>query len=185
MAKNFGFNFNLLDIGGGFPGYNQEGKITFEEISEKINNALDDFFHVTEFPNNDLKIISEPGRYFVSASHTLVLNIIGKKEKIIDDDKFFTYYLNDGVYGSFNCIFFDHAKPKITPYNERDGKLYKSTIFGPTCDSMDTISKTCMLPDLAIGEWVYVENFGAYTTAAASTFNGFQHTPCYYIISYK
>jgi ornithine decarboxylase len=185
LATNFGFNFNLLDIGGGFPGFNQEGKITFEEISVKINNALDDFFPITEFSNDNLKIISEPGRYFVSASHTLVLNIIGKKEKIIDNDKFFTYYLNDGVYGSFNCIFFDHAKPKITPYNERDGKLYKSTIFGPTCDSMDTISKTCMLPDLAIGEWVYVENFGAYTTAAASTFNGFQHTPCYYIISYK
>ena len=39
------------------------------------------------------------------------------------------------------------------------GKLYKYTIFGPTCYSIDTISKTCMLPDLAIGEWVYVENF--------------------------
>lgn len=185
LAKELGFNFNLLDIGGGFPGFNQEGKITFEEISEKINNALDDFFSPKDFPNTDLKIISEPGRYFVSASHTLVLNIIGKKEKMIDNEKSFTYYLNDGVYGSFNCIFFDHAKPKITPYNERDGKLYKSTIFGPTCDSIDTISKTCMLPDLAIGEWVYVENFGAYTTAAASTFNGFQHTPCFYIISYK
>ena len=30
-----------------------------------------------------------------------------------------------------------------------------------------------MLPELVIGEWVYVENFGAYTTAASSSFNGF------------
>ena len=30
-----------------------------------------------------------------------------------------------------------------------------------------------MLPELAIGEWVYVEDFGAYTMAASSSFNGF------------
>lgn len=50
--------------------------------------------------------------------------------------------------------------------------------------SVDTITNNCMLPDLAIGEWVYVEAFGAYTTAAASTFNGFHQTPCHYIIKY-
>jgi len=64
------------------------------------------------------------------------------------------------------------------PYNEREGKRYESTVFGPTCDSIDIISESCQLPDLAIGEWVYVENFGAYTSAAASTFNGFQQTRC-------
>ena len=172
----------MLDIGGGFPGFNQEGKITFEEISGKINNALDEFFNPKDFPNTDLKIISEPGRYFVSASHTLVLNIIGKKEKMIDNEKSFTYYLNDGVYGSFNCIFFDHEKPTILPFNERDGKQYKSRIFGTTCDSIDLISEDVMLPELAIGEWVYVENFGAYTIAASSGFNGFRTTMCKYIL---
>jgi ornithine decarboxylase len=42
------------------------------------------------------------------------------------------------------------------------------------------IAENSSLPDLAIGEWVYVENFGAYTIAAASTFNGFQQTRCVY-----
>ena len=31
-----------------------------------------------------------------------------------------------------------------------------------------------MLPDLAIGEWVYVENFGSYTISASSNFNGME-----------
>jgi len=84
------------------------------------------------------------------------------------------YYLNDGVYNSFNCIFFDHCKPIILPFNERDGKLHKSKIFGATCDSIDVISEEILLPELAIGEWVYVENFGAYTVAASSSFNGIQ-----------
>lgn len=30
----------------------------------------------------------------------------------IGPNKNIMYYVNDGVYGSFNCIFFDHAHPK-------------------------------------------------------------------------
>ena len=171
IAGENGFTFNLVDIGGGFPGYDKEGVVTFEEIAEQINKGIDDFF-----PEEGIEFIAEPGRYFVCSSHTLVTNIIGKKKL---GDKF-TYYLNDGIYGSFNCVYFDNAKPVIMPYNERDGKQYESTVFGPTCDSIDIISESCQLPDLAIGEWVYVENFGVYTIAAASTFNGFQQTRCVY-----
>lgn len=203
-AKEHGFKLTLLDIGGGFPGDlpltddntdsdnqspdsdtcdNQHTtQITFEESAKRIREALEEFFNPDIFP--DLQIISEPGRFFVSASHTLILNIEGRKVDIDSQtgEKRFTYYLNDGIYGSFNCIVNDHAKPVIVPYNERDGKLYKSVVFGPTCDSVDKISDECLLPDLAIGECVYVENFGAYTTAAASTFNGFQLVPCYYVL---
>jgi len=189
-AKEYGFKCTMLDIGGGFPGddsgtTSSNCSITFENIAKRIRESLEEFFNSEQFP--DLNIIAEPGRYFASASHTLVLNIVSKK---IDEDPdtgemILTYYFPDGVYGSFNCINYDHAKPVITPYNERDGKTYKSIVFGPTCDSMDTITTKCQLPDLAIGEWVYVENFGAYTKAAASTFNGFQHVPCHYILRTK
>ena len=54
-------------------------------------------------------------------------------------------------------------------------------IFEEGCtNTIDIIAENSSLPDLAIGEWVYVENFGAYTIAAASTFNGFQQTRCVY-----
>jgi len=112
----------------------------------------------------------------------LVLNVIGKK--IITDEtgeKMIVYYLNDGIYGSFNCIYFDHNIPTILPFNERDGKLFKSRLFGPTCDSIDLIADEIMLPELAISEIVYVENFGSYTVAASSNFNGFKTTICKYI----
>jgi len=101
----------------------------------------------------------------------------------LPDDKRIVYYLNDGVYGSFNCIYFDHNVPTILPFNERDGGQYKSTIFGPTCDSIDLICENAMLPDLAIGEWVYVEDFGAYTAAASSAFNGFKTNLFKYIFT--
>jgi len=150
---------DTLDIGGGF-----EDTSNFEEIASVIKDALVGF--------EGIKVIAEPGRFFVSSSHTLVLNVIGKKVK----DSEFVYYLNDGIYGSFNCIFFDHVTPVICPFNERDGQRYKSTIFGPTCDSIDKIADNIELPELTVGEWCYVENFGAYTCAASTSFNGFHQT---------
>jgi ornithine decarboxylase len=168
IAKDVGFNFKILDIGGGFE------DDTFEESAQVIKDAISKNFPSSS-PEEEIRIIAEPGRFFVSPSHTLVVNVIGKKDTTDRDtgEKTFVYYLNDGMYGSFNCVHFDHAKPLICPFNERDGKRYKSKIFGPTCDSMDKISDEVLLPELAIGEWCYIENFGAYTCAAASTFNGF------------
>lgn len=164
----------LLDIGGGFPGDDPEA---FKAAAAEIRDGLAAFF------GDDVHVIAEPGRYFVAASHTLVANVIGKKMTVDPDGttKTFRYYLNDGVYGSFNCIVFDHARPKLVPYAaKKDAPLYESKVFGPTCDSIDTISDSCLLPELAIGEWITIENFGAYTIAAASTFNGFQQTKCLY-----
>lgn len=166
VAKGLGFSTNIVDIGGGFE------NSTFDEAVKVISRYVVDNPHITW--------IGEPGRFMVNNSHTLVVNVIGKK-KIGDQE--FVYYLNDGVYGSFNCIYFDHAVPEVFPFNERNGPRYKSRIFGPTCDSLDKISDEVLLPEMAIGEWCYIENFGAYTTAAASTFNGFQQTQVVYVMS--
>ena len=46
-------------------------------------------------------------------------------------------------------------------------------MFGPTCDSIDVIMKRQPFPELKVGEWLFVAEFGAYTCAAGSTFNGF------------
>ena len=130
----------------------------------------------------------------VASSHTLLLNVIGKKTKYLNDDKYFVYYVNDGVYGSFNCIYFDHNIPIVKPTNPTNptnltnptdltDQLYRSLIFGPTCDSMDVLFKlesyddfnkklNNILPELNIGDWLYVDNFGAYTIAAGCEFNG-------------
>ena len=187
LAVKNDMKIRIIDIGGGFPGIDNENNINIEQIATKLSDAQQQFFE-KEIQDGTIQFIAEPGRFFVEKSHTLVLNVIGKKrETIINDanetEEIIIYYLNDGVYGSFNCIYFDHKTPIVLPFNERnENKMYKSKIFGPTCDSIDLISKETMLPELAIGEWVYVENFGAYTTAASSSFNGFITTDYKYIL---
>ena len=184
IANQMDMSISMIDIGGGFPGLDRN--IKFEDIANSISKGIHDFFR-DELANGSIQFISEPGRYFAEKTHTLVLNVIGKKKVVsknsetLEDETVIVYYLNDGIYGSFNCIYFDHITPTILPFNERDGKLHKSRLFGPTCDSVDLISENVMLPELAIGEWVYVENFGAYTVAASSSFNGFKTSICKYI----
>ena len=47
-------------------------------------------------------------------------------------------------------------------------------VAGPTCDSVDVILRDEPLPsDLQEGDFIYLRNAGAYTTAYASEFNGF------------
>jgi len=182
MGEAIGMNMTLLDVGGGFPGVNLDSMYSFEEMAKAINEAVDVYF--TDVP--DLRIIAEPGRYFAAKSHTLVFNVIGKR-KVIDaeGETNFHYYMNDGVYGSFNCIIFDGADPEICAFNNKaNGRKYKSTMFGPTCDSLDTMTRSAELPELGVGEWCYVENFGAYSQASASNFNGFPQTECNYVFMY-
>lgn len=140
----------------------------------------------------------------------IVMQAIADSAPLQDD---YTYYINDGVYGAFNNIMFDHAicRPRVLNLkhaavvgdmdddgfrtlesgSENSGsdegstsrELYTSTIFGPTCDSIDVISRSVLLPKLKIGDWLYFENMGAYTSAAASTFNGFNPSKKFYVCS--
>lgn len=182
IAKDeFDIEMNLLDIGGGF---SDQPKNTdypkFEEIAEVINTTIANEF--SDIPS--LRIIAEPGRFFVATSHTLVLSVIGKKEKLVGGKRGFSYYLSDGIYSSFNNIIFDYFKPDIIPFNERDGQLYPSEIWGPTCDSLDCIRKEIELPELCIGEYLYTEAMGAYTQSSASaSFNGFTIASNVYIMT--
>lgn len=181
IAEKLGIKMTLLDIGGGFS--DREGeKITFEETARIINESLDEYF-----PNEDIRIIAEPGRYMVEASHILVFSVVGKKKIVKDGEIMFRYFMNDGVYGSFNCIFFDHAKPLLVPFSQRSDKKYPSVCYGPTCDSVDLINSTpIMLPELSVGDVMFVENFGAYvhTKSAVVDFNGFSGNKSQYILTH-
>jgi len=177
QGEELGFEFTMLDLGGGWPGSDADG-ICFSDIATSIRPVLDSLF-----PN--VELIAEPGRYFVATSHTLVTNVFAKRCMEDETGKKFLYYINDGVYQSFNCIFFDHAAPKPVIFKpEGRTENFKCTIFGPTCDSMDCIAKDIYLPELKVGEWLLFKSMGAYTTAAASPFNGFKsHPTTFYICS--
>ena len=53
-----------------------------------------------------------PRRYFAEASASLFLNIYGNRvRKDMGGNRLVDYWLSDGIYGSLNCIVYDHANP--------------------------------------------------------------------------
>ncbi|XP_072431217.1 antizyme inhibitor 2-like isoform X1 [Chiloscyllium punctatum] len=190
IGIHLGFQMYLLDIGGGFPG-TVEDKVSFEEVAAEINPALDIYFP----DKTEVQIIAEPGRYYVTSSFTLVVNIIARKiiensqassnDEEAGNEKTVMYYLNDGLYGSFNNFakYRELLKPTLYEKHSLDQKLINTRIWGPTCDAWDHISDTWKLPELEIGDWLLFRNNGAYTISTSTMFNGFHAVPIHYAIS--
>lgn len=118
-----------------------------------------------------VEVIGEPGRYFAETAFTLAARVIGKRRR--GDVR--EYWIDDGVYGSLNCILLDSYVPRPRPLaGARPGEeTHASTVFGPTCDSIDTVVTGYQLPEMSVDDWLVFDDMGAYTTAAGSSFNGF------------
>jgi ornithine decarboxylase len=77
---------------------------------------------------------------------------------------------------------FGRSPVASTPAGARESVRDKlSSVWGPTCDSIDCVAPLCMLPEsLDVGDWLGFDNMGAYTVCAASTFNGFETSEIHY-----
>lgn len=162
-AQTLGFNLKLLDIGGGFPGDIDKSE-DFLEIADIIKTSLD-----FEFPNNNVRIIAEPGRFFVASAFTLCCNVHSKKNvynPTTGEVKHVMYYINDGVYGSFNSLIYDHqiVKPIIFDEKKMNNKMCNASFWGPSCDSFDCVIEKMTLPEVDVGDFIIFENMGAYTS---------------------
>jgi len=160
-SKQRGFELKLLDIGGGFPAPYDQDVEPLKNMAKKINSELNRLF-----PKN-IEILAEPGRFMVATAGTAIAKVIGKADR----DGKRCYYIDDGVYHTFSGVIFDHCKYKINAFKK--GPTQICSVFGPTCDALDTISLAEELPDLNLDDLVYSENIGAYSHASATYFNGF------------
>ena len=125
-----------------------------------------------------MHVIAEPGRFYVASAFTLATAIHSKRavRGNVDAPSIVThnmYYINDGVYGSFNCLLYDHQRVTPIPLRTGHGKLVPSSIWGPTCDGLDQVVENMLMHEMELGDWIMFENMGAYTLPVASPFNGF------------
>jgi len=156
-----GLPFKTVDIGGGFPiRHFKSDTISIDTFAAKLRRELDQLFP------KDIQIIAEPGRALSGPAGMLICRVVGRS---IRNNKNY-YYLDDGVYGDFSGIVFDHCKYEFRTLVKT--QKYASILAGPTCDSFDTISLNEDLPELDVGSIVYVPNIGAYSCASAVVFNG-------------
>jgi ornithine decarboxylase len=163
--KGFVDKFKVLDLGGG---WSHKAEI-FREQAGAAARAL-------QYGQRATTVIAEPGRFFAAPCYDLYVRVIGKKPKA--GGKGWRYTLDESIYGQFSCVPYDHAKPrlgrlKISVDQHTERTKSSAVLFGRTCDSLDWIANAASMEELEVGDWLYVPEMGAYTTATSTEFNGF------------
>jgi ornithine decarboxylase len=152
----------LMDIGGGF----LPEAAAFVPAAEAIRDAQRLFPETTRW-------IGEPGRFLCAPTVTAEVAVIGKK-RMTDGQPGYRYTLGAGIYGIFSSIPFDGFKPQfdlIAPDSHTRPRA-TAALYGPTCDSADCLGTGLELPELHVGDWLRVQDMGAYTHVSATRFNG-------------
>jgi len=161
QAEAAGLSLRILDIGGGFPIPEPKVKFNLPEMLKQIAARLDEDFAATE-------IWAEPGRYICGTAVNLITSVIGVTERGGQP----WYFLDEGLYGTFSGVLFDQWDFKLISFKESDAKV-AATFAGPSCDSLDIMFRGRLTAPLEVGDLLLVPACGAYTSASATTFNGF------------
>ena len=201
LAAARGTPMSILDVGGGFPGVDSSD-MSFAAMAGALSTALAEHFpRDPQAKRGGVRLIAEPGRFFACATHHLAVAVIGKKvvplpadskettakvESAVDVSDALSppaaparrsmYYINDGLYGSFNCVLYDHATPTcevvVSGSAQSPAEPLPCSVWGPTCDGIDCVLADATLPELEVGAWLAFRDMGAYTSCAGSNFNG-------------
>ena len=154
-----------VDVGGGFPAeYRNRPMPPLEDYIDQIRAGLKD---IKLKPA--VEVFAEPGRVLAAPGCSLLTQIQLRKGDQL--------YINDGIYGSLSepsQVGIELPARLIRLDGPPAAETRAFTLNGPTCDSLDVLPKTFMLPDDAReGDWIEIDQLGAYSNALSTRFNGF------------
>jgi ornithine decarboxylase len=151
-----------LDVGGGFPAAYTGDEPPFSAFVEVITAAVDRH-------GLACRLQCEPGRLLVADGASVFARVELRRGAAL--------YLNDGVYG--NLAELKWVGPQfptraLSVDGQRRGRDMAFDLFGPTCDSIDSMPGPHWLAaDVDDGDWLEIGMMGAYSSALRTDFNGF------------
>ncbi len=167
-AAKRGIKLDSINLGGGLPIKHTKKTPSIDDIALRIKKAL----KKNVFKN--VKLYMEPGRAIIGDAAILGASVIGKAKR--PNKKWL--YLDIGV---FNGLMETIEGFQYELKTIEKGPLKEFTVAGPSCDSVDKMFDHVLLPDLNIGDRVYIMNAGAYTLSYASHFDGFSPPEVYFL----
>jgi ornithine decarboxylase len=159
---------DVVDVGGGFP--SAYPGMTPPDLALYVQVIEEAFEAMPVVMNADLWC--EPGRALVAESTSILARV-----ELVKDG---ALYINDGAYG--NLFDAAHCRWSFPVKAHRaegafDEGLEPFKLYGPTCDSIDTMEGPFHLPgDIREGDYVELGMLGAYGVAMQTRFNGFGET---------
>ncbi|KAK8791207.1 hypothetical protein WA171_002156 [Blastocystis sp. BT1] len=150
-----------------------------QELAKRSDSeSLSSFSSLKELAEK-VPILVDGSRFFIAPTYTIYTHIIGKKYKTNGSESRILYYTDNGVYCSFfNAHIADEVLTPVPVSVEQSlddhREVFTSTIFGPTCDSIDNLGDSFALPELQIGDWLKYEGVGYRCSNYSARFNGFE-----------
>jgi ornithine decarboxylase len=165
VIRKSGVQPACIDVGGGFPAaYGDRPVPALDAYMEAIRRGLK---QLKLSPT--VEVFAEPGRALVAQGCSLLTQVQLRK-----DDRL---YINDGIYGSLsemNTVAIRLPARVIRLSGPVSATMGEFALNGPTCDSLDVLPGTFTLPDdVREGDWIEIDQVGAYSNALATRFNGF------------
>ncbi|MEO0155643.1 MAG: diaminopimelate decarboxylase [candidate division WOR-3 bacterium] len=157
--RKSGFDISSVNLGGGFgvPYEPGEKPLNFKPIID-CYKALKQKYSV--------EILLEPGRFFVANAGYILTRLIDKKQR----NHLPIYMIDAGMTENPRPALYD-AYHHIKPLFEEKGERTEVRVTGPLCENADEFG-VFNLPELDIGDYLLIQNSGAYTRTMASTYNG-------------
>ena len=156
--NGMGFNITDIDIGGGYGvRYNRDHSgFDFDKFKSESINLLKEM---------NLRVTTEPGRYFVAESGALIMKVeyikeeLGRKYVILNGGM--NDYIRVAMYDAYNEIYPLVKKENVSNYD----------FVGPICESSDFFAydKECSV--LEQGDYVALLDAGAYGFSMSSNYN--------------
>eukprot|EP00475_Leptophrys_vorax_P000333 TRINITY_DN1018_c0_g1_i1.p1 TRINITY_DN1018_c0_g1~~TRINITY_DN1018_c0_g1_i1.p1 ORF type:complete len:541 (+),score=128.10 TRINITY_DN1018_c0_g1_i1:62-1684(+) len=187
ISANPDFDCRIVDIGGGYPGKEDDhDESLLEEIAVSVNQTVRECFGDMD-PDKRPNVVAEPGRFFVQASHLLGTAIVSKRPHEHNSRGFY-YTISEGIYGCFkDRVLVDEIFPPeiLLSVSAQHGEDLKrlaaserldsedtaiSTVVGPSGHKLDVICPSLdqKFSKLNVGDWLAFRDMGAYTLSISS-----------------
>ncbi len=157
-----GIQLDHVDIGGGLGIDYGKGEtiVSPAEYGAAVKAAL------APLTSRGLTVYTEPGRVIVGASGALVTKVMFRKR---NEAKHFT--IVDAAMNDLMRPALYQAFHPMQPVKQTDKPALATDIVGPICETGDFFARDRELPELAIGELLWIGAAGAYGASMASNYN--------------
>jgi len=166
-----GIGLSMVNLGGGFPTRYLKPVPGVESYGDAIFRAL-----TKHFGNRIPETIIEPGRGMVGDAGMIEAEVVLVSKKSQAEGEVRWVYLDIGKFGGLAETMDESIRYAIRTEHDED-RMSPCVVAGPTCDSVDVLYEKTHYPlpvSLSIGDKVWIDGAGAYTTTyAAVAFNGF------------
>ncbi len=146
-------------------------------------------------PDFGVKLYVDATDYLSSFISSAVTSVVGCRRGIsscesASDDEGFMYYVDDGCYHGFSHVVLENAGSRLSRETTCNAlfscnssgaddddsiaarELRPCTVWGPTCDALDCVTRIAMLPELHAGDFIVFENTGLEGLSYSTQFNG-------------